>query len=232
MTTRKSGPGGASRAEVRPDKASKARAQNRARGAERRAQILDSAIRLIARRGSRGVSLVEIAYEAGVSKPGLLHHFPTKEALLHAALDARDAVDLHVTPSSEVIGLDVFDEVETIVRQWMHRPPTLGVFTELLAENLNDGDPLHDRLVARAELVQKNLARGLRAGIERGDVRPDTDCDVVAHAVIAFVNGLETYWQLDDSIPVLGMVEVWKRAMTESVGVAEAVVARRSGSSV
>lgn len=49
--------------------------------------ILDAAMTLVARRGS-GVSIADIAAAAGVSKGGLLYHFPTKDDLLRAG--ARD----------------------------------------------------------------------------------------------------------------------------------------------
>jgi len=45
--------------------------------------IVDAATTLVAQRGS-AVSIAEIAAAAGVSKGGLLYHFPTKEDLLRA----------------------------------------------------------------------------------------------------------------------------------------------------
>jgi AcrR family transcriptional regulator len=45
--------------------------------------ILDTAIRLVGRKGT-AVPVSEIATEAGISKGGLLYHFPSKEVLLHA----------------------------------------------------------------------------------------------------------------------------------------------------
>lgn len=199
------------------DRTSEARSGNRARGDARRAQILDTAVELIAQHGSRGVALGDIAKAAGVSKTGLLHHFPTKDALLNAALDLRDEVDRHVNPPAGIIGLDVFSEVEKIFTQWLARPATLGLFTGLLAENLNEGDPLHDRLVARAQIVHANLVKQLAAGVERGDVRADVDVEAVAYNIVAFVNGLETYWQLDARIPLIDMVTSWKAAMMASI---------------
>lgn len=201
------------------DRTANARRGNRARGSETRQDILNAAIDLIAKRGSRGVSLDAIAEAAGVSKAGLLHHFANKDALLNAALDVRDELDIHVGPDYTSVGLEVFDDIETMVREWVDRPATLGLFTELLTENLNPGDALHDRLVARAASVHRNIANALEAGKARGDVRADADVDVLAHSVIAFVNGLETYWQLDTRIPVLQIVDTWKRAMREAAGV-------------
>lgn len=51
-----------------------------------RAAVLESAERLLTERGTR-VSVAEVAADAGVSKSGLLHHFPSKDALLLAVAE-------------------------------------------------------------------------------------------------------------------------------------------------
>jgi len=51
-------------------------------------QIIDAAIRVLARQGYARTSLLEIAKEAGMSKGALHYHYPTKEALIHAVLEA------------------------------------------------------------------------------------------------------------------------------------------------
>jgi AcrR family transcriptional regulator len=57
------------------------------RNAERtRTAVLAAAAAAIAERGT-GVSLDHIARRAGVSKSGLLHHFPNREALIVALVD-------------------------------------------------------------------------------------------------------------------------------------------------
>src|SRR5215472_2591570 len=65
----------------------------RAKGEDRRQRILEVAQRLLTQNGWRSTTLAQIAGEAGVSPAGLLHHFQSKEQLLHAVLDVRDADD-------------------------------------------------------------------------------------------------------------------------------------------
>src|SRR5207302_4360457 len=64
-----------------------------AKGEDRKQRILDVAQRLLTRNGWRNTTLAQIAGEAGVTPAGLLHHFESKEQLLHAVLDIRDADD-------------------------------------------------------------------------------------------------------------------------------------------
>ncbi len=68
-------------------------AQRRLAPDERRAQLLDVAVRLAAGRDLTAVSVQEIASAAGVSEGLLYHYFPTKDALLLAAVQrAADAM--------------------------------------------------------------------------------------------------------------------------------------------
>jgi len=53
----------------------------------KRAAILKVACRLVKDLGASNLTIEAVAKEAGVSKGGLLYHFPTKEALIQATLD-------------------------------------------------------------------------------------------------------------------------------------------------
>jgi len=50
-------------------------------------RLLDAAERLVAEIGAAHLTLEAVARAAGVSKGGLLYHFPSKEALLQAMID-------------------------------------------------------------------------------------------------------------------------------------------------
>jgi AcrR family transcriptional regulator len=65
--------------------------------------ILDRAAALFARRGFAKTSLADVAAAVGLSKAGLLHHFPSKEAL-HDAVRAQ----------AEALGERVLDQVRTL----------------------------------------------------------------------------------------------------------------------
>jgi AcrR family transcriptional regulator len=56
--------------------------------ASSRTRIVAAAERVVARDGGGNLTLDAVAKEAGVSKGGLLYHFPSKEALLQAILEA------------------------------------------------------------------------------------------------------------------------------------------------
>ena len=64
-----------------------------ANGLARREAILRAASEAFATHGYRGASLAMIADRVGMSTPGLLHHFPTKEHLLIDLLALRQERD-------------------------------------------------------------------------------------------------------------------------------------------
>src|SRR5207249_7523675 len=66
--------------------------RRRMRAAERRAQLLDVARKVFGTSGFHAVSMDDVAKEAGVTKPILFDHFPSKKELYLALLDADLAV--------------------------------------------------------------------------------------------------------------------------------------------
>jgi len=69
-------------------------ARRRLRAADRRAQLLEVARRVFGNSGFHGVSMDDVAKEAGVTKPILYDHFPSKKELYLELLD-EDLSALH-----------------------------------------------------------------------------------------------------------------------------------------
>jgi AcrR family transcriptional regulator len=181
-----------------------------AKGEDRRQRILAVAERLLARNGWRNTSLAQIAKEAGVTPAGLLHHFESKEQLLNAVLDARDADDdAHADRSGDLI-----TELSRVPERFDRAPELVGTFTVLLVENIAPDAPLHDRLHKRYRDAVDIITDIIKRGQSDGQFRPDFDAASKAVEVLAFINGMETLWLLDPSIP---LTEVFK-GYAESLG--------------
>lgn len=169
-----------------------------AKGEDRRQRILLAAERLLARNGWRSTTLAQIAREAGVSAAGLLHHFASKEQLLHAVLDARDADDnAHANRSGDLI-----EEIRRAAERFDRAPELVGMFPVLLVENIPPDAPLHDRMVERYRRAVDIVAQLIRDGQHEGRYRTDLDPATKAVEILAFINGMETSWLLDPSIPL------------------------------
>src|SRR6476469_9261418 len=99
-------------------KAPRARDLKQQRAKTTRADILQAAIDLFARRGILATTMAELARTIGMTPGALYWHFPTKEDLLLAAIDA-----LHERFLVE------YDTVPTESRQWTAKQQ-LGAFVE------------------------------------------------------------------------------------------------------
>jgi AcrR family transcriptional regulator len=175
-----------------------------AKGEDRKQRILAVAQRLFTRNGWRNTTLAQIAGEAGVTPAGLLHHFSSKEQLLHAVLDARDLDD---DSHADRAG-DLMAQISAVADRFHRAPELLGTFTVLLVENILPDAPLHDRMLARHREALDIVAQLIRRGQADGRYRTDLDPTIKAVEILAFVHGMETTWLLDPSIP---LTEVFKQ---------------------
>lgn len=171
---------------------------------DRRTQLLDATIVVIARRGVRGLRVQEVAAEAGVSVALLYHYFGSREGLLEAALFA---VSEHAeryaaavaTPATtareELVGsllgeLQDDDEVRTNSSAWGELRWN-SVFDESLR-------PAVHKLTAQwvdevAELIGRAVAE------DDGSARVDAHAS--AERLVALVEGLSGRW-LTGAVPV------------------------------
>lgn len=52
-----------------------------------RRQLLEAGVKILIEQGARAMTLDAVAHEIGVTKSGLIHHFPNREALLNGMFD-------------------------------------------------------------------------------------------------------------------------------------------------
>ena len=181
-----------------------------AKGEDRRQRILAVAERLLARNGWRNTSLALIAKEAGVTPAGLLHHFESKDQLLNAVLDARDADDeIHADYRSG----DLVTELSRVPQRFDRAPELVGTFTVLLVENIAPDAPLHDRLHKRYRDAADIVTDIIKRGQSEGQYRPDFDAASKAVEILAFINGMETLWLLDPSIPLTAVFKGYAESL-------------------
>jgi AcrR family transcriptional regulator len=187
-----------------------------AKGEVRRSQILAVAQRLLVRNGWRNTTLGQIAREAGISQAGLLHHFESKEQLLHAVLEARDNYDqIH----RDCAGVDIIDQIGRVSERFTEVPHLVGMYLVLLIENLDPDTPLHPRLLNRYRSAVETIADGIRHGQRSGRFRTDVDAAVKAAEIVAFLYGMETTWLLDPTIPLPEVFQEYTRSLATQLAV-------------
>ncbi|MEU1551302.1 TetR/AcrR family transcriptional regulator [Streptomyces scabiei] len=160
------------------------------RGEERRAEIVLAALEVIAERGYRGASMAAVAERVGLTQQGLLHYFPTKDALLVAVLEERDRWD--ALPDS-TLRLDLLG---SLVEYNAMRPGIVQTFSALLGESVTEGHPAREFFTQRYGRVRGAMAEVLRA--EYGDRLPSgLTPERAAPLLVAVMDGLQYQWLLD-----------------------------------
>ncbi|MEU6271711.1 TetR family transcriptional regulator [Streptomyces populi] len=162
----------------------------RTRSEERRAEIVRAALEVIAERGYRGASLAAVAERVGLTQQGLLHHFPTKEALLVAVLRERDQWD--ALPGTGWRA----DLLVSLVEYNAMRPGIIQTFSALLGESVTEGHPARAFFTRRYTTVRADMAAALRA--EYGERLPSgLTPERAAPLLVAVMDGLQYQWLLD-----------------------------------
>ena len=145
------------------------------------AAILDAARRLLARDGYAGMSVAEVAREAGVTKPTLYRRFPSKADLATAAIRHLQSQEPEIAdgPCRDrlIAALDGF-------RRNLLRPDGMAMIGTLLAEEQR----LPDLLRLFRERIVANRRRQLRAifdrASQRGELRDGADVDAAINALV------------------------------------------------
>ncbi|WTW99865.1 TetR/AcrR family transcriptional regulator [Streptomycetaceae bacterium NBC_01309] len=168
-----------------------------AKGRAKRREIIDQAVALFGEVGYRGASLREIAARCGISHPGLIHHFPTKEALLLAVLAQRDEDDARRLTAAGEVGVDRLRRTVEVVELNTRRRAIVEMFTALSAEATSAEHPAHAYFAERYRTTVAGLTYDYAHAREAGLLRPGIDPEEAARQLIALMDGLQVQWLID-----------------------------------
>ncbi len=156
----------------------------------RQMEILDAAISVFSHHGYRGGTIALIAGAAGLSQPGLIHHFPNKDAILMAVVELREREDFSTFDAVFADGGNVFDAMETVLRKNAQRPELVRLFAVLSTEALNPEHPAHAFFAERYARLLTMLAE--QAAIEQagGLIRADIGAGDIAKLLAGAADGL------------------------------------------
>lgn len=178
-----------------------------ANGRARRQLILDEATALFGEVGYRAASLREIAARVGISQPGLLHHFPAKQALLLAVLEHRDEVDAERFGLDRLHGVELLRHMVDLVAFNATRPGIVELYCVLSTESTASDHPAHDFFVVRYARFVGQCVDGFEGARAAGRLRPGIDPGTAGRALVALMDGLQVQWLLDrDSVDMAAVL--------------------------
>lgn len=174
-----------------------------AKTAERRLEIIESATAVFSEHGYRGGSLRQIAKQLDLSLTTVMHHFPTKVALLAAVLEQEDAADHDFAERARRDGL--IPTVLAIVRRNLGRRELVRMFSIVSAEATFPGHEAHDWLRRRYDDVTGTYAELIAHDRAQGRIAADTAPLVLAGLIVTGWEGIQIRWLADDTDPVAAM---------------------------
>jgi TetR/AcrR family transcriptional regulator, cholesterol catabolism regulator len=155
---------------------------------QRRIQFVDTALEAFAARGFEGTSVKDLAAAAGVTQGLLYHYFPSKEALLDAALERhyflpelrRIAAPDRNRPAADVL-LDLARGFADVLNS--HR-----AVVQLMLREAPSNPTVRERLDRGREEGVRLLAEYLASRVQTGELRPH-DCESSARLLFYAVLG-------------------------------------------
>ena len=176
----------------------KSRRSQADRIAESDSKMIQAAVKLIASKGPRDMTLADVGALAGYSGGLVSHRFGSKSGLLVAVADR--IVDLFVSnvlPKSDVQTgsiAELFDFLAAYARQVEKQSDLLVALYRLMTQSygaLPELQPTFERI--NHELMGM-VSQALKNAIETGEVRADIDPEMEAVAFIAELRGLALLW--------------------------------------
>jgi AcrR family transcriptional regulator len=161
-----------------------------------RERALAAAGRILRDEGYSRLTMGRVAAESGVAKTTLYRRWPTKAALcMELYLDVAGR-ELQVPDTGDVAG--DLKHIASTVLHIQTRTVAGPAFLGLIAEAQVNPDTRADFLAEFAQRRREVTRLVLRRAVERGEVRPDTDVDLVIDAL----GGALTFRLLQGHAPV------------------------------
>ena len=162
---------------------------------DKRALILDAAVRVFARKGYHASRVGDIASEAGVAHGLLYHYFDSKEQLLETIfretwtdlVGALEQVEENVRPAGEQLR----QVAAILLRSWRRDPDLVRVLVREVARSPQLGERVAEIGKAFAA-IERILERGQR----EGELRSDVDARLAGWIVYGALEAILTGWVL------------------------------------
>ncbi|MBF4615437.1 TetR/AcrR family transcriptional regulator [Curtobacterium sp. VKM Ac-1376] len=164
------------------------------KGAERRTQILDEMIRMVAEQGVDASSLRSVAEALGITHAALRHYFPSRDELLLAVYREHEVRE---QGAPDRMKSAIGDMRESASRN-RAVPGLVQLYTTLGADAVQEGHPAtREFMRERFARLRTELSVLIEADQASGRIRADLDPVDLASLSIAASDGLQVQWLLD-----------------------------------
>lgn len=163
-------------------------------------EIIEAALRVVAREGYYNLSMDKVAKEAGMSKGGIAHYFSSKK-LLFKAVFIRFFDMIFLRSKKTVEGID--DPIEKLVSfVWLYNWDDPDVFTgypilfDFMSIASRD-EEYRDIFKSWVQSWIDLLKQALQEAQKRGIIKKELDVESIARTISAIYQGIAERWYLD-----------------------------------
>lgn len=161
----------------------------------RKEQLIQAAIQFFGQNGYHATRLADIAQAAGVTEPGLLHHYPSKVQLLMDVLAERDRIDQErLGHSNPARASGLLPLLQALVEYNQTVPGLVQLFTVLVAESIDENHPGHEFFMQRYQNVRQQSLQAVQKAQRQGEIRTDISAEDLVVLVFALMDGLQIQW--------------------------------------
>ena len=172
---------------------------------EKKAAILEAAMKQFARKGIAATKMTDIAEEAGIGKGTIYEYFPTKEAIFNEAFNvfytSMDRELMQIVHSDLPVSAKLEALMEKSLSMLIRDDPDFAtIMMDFWAEGIRNKDD-NSGMTKLDELYKnyrKLLADLIQEGIDNGEFRPLSPVST-ASIIMGALDGIYLQWFLDKS---------------------------------
>lgn len=182
------------------------------------ARILDAAKKCFVRSGFQGASMQEICKEAEMSPGALYRYFPSKESIIEAIAEAGRAEDAKIL--SEMLDnpdvIDGFVSAAIAHIRHIHKKGVAPLFIEIRAEAMRN-EAVRKSCEASMQHVGNAIRDYLQSAIDRGEINPEADLDILLPMMMAIGEGLALNDLPEKGIPLSEVEKLMRVAVAANL---------------
>jgi AcrR family transcriptional regulator len=163
----------------------------------RRRAIAEAALELVLEKGHRALITADVAQRAGLSEPGVLYHYPTKDDLLLAALRLSDEYEWSTMPLGESIRRAPARAAESL-----RRINIVRLHTAMFGESSDPSHPAYAYFKERWRVGDERMVESITRLQAAGAIGPDIEPYRVSRWIHTAWEGLQLQWLAEQNFDI------------------------------
>lgn len=188
------------------------------RSAELRERLFRSAMLLFAKKGFAETTVEDITEAADVGKGTFFNYFPSKEHILMSFGEMQLAKLESVVREAEQSNLPMLAVLHAMVLRMTEEPIRNPAMVRALLQANLSSVPVRGEMLRIHERNRALIARLIRHGQERGEIRRDLPAQEIAQVWRQTVFGTLMFWSLVGDSTLTARIEIAVRLLWEGIG--------------